>query len=401
MKKISLLCITALLFFACSCAQADGVTLKTVSIFAGTDAAADTYAALLKKWQDETGNTVSDFSATSDEAWTSGVLTDFAAGNEADVMFFFAKTADSEAILSKVTPIADINAAYPEAHLTMDKAVTELNGQIYAIPVRPYWEALFCNVDLFERYELALPDTWEKLETAVKTFRDAGIVPIAVSLSDVPHYLAEFCILCAGSDKDYTARPAAGESVPQSWVEGMALIHRLYEMGAFTKDVNATTEAATSQMFREKKAAMQVDGSWFANSLTQEGMLSTAVIPFPALRAQKGGAAYISGVSMGFYLSRAAWKDSRRRDAAVDLLRFLTTGENVTALGVYNISGMLLESYQNMEKTVKDRYTPIQDDMQSEARGKWLSCIPGVADGSVDPEKMWAEIMEMDPFAAR
>ena len=33
------------------------------------------------------------------------------------------------------------------------------------------------------------------LETAVAKFNEEAIVPIAVSLSDVPHYIAEFSIL--------------------------------------------------------------------------------------------------------------------------------------------------------------------------------------------------------------
>ena len=35
---------------------AEGLTLRTVSIFAGADAAADTYTRLLKEWEEETGN---------------------------------------------------------------------------------------------------------------------------------------------------------------------------------------------------------------------------------------------------------------------------------------------------------------------------------------------------------
>lgn len=398
LARLAAVCLALLL---CSgAALADGVTLKTVSTFAGTDAAADTYAELLKKWQEQSGNTVLDESATSDEAWKTGVLKDFAAGNEADVLFFFARTTDSEAILGKVVPIAEINAAYPDAALMESADIAEKDGVVYAIPVRPFWEGLFCNIDLFERHGVELPTTWQKLEQAIATFRDAGVVPISVSLSDVPHYIAEFCILASGGVAEHLARPSAGESVPQSWVDGMALIRRLYEMGAFSADVNATTEAAASQLFRDKRAAMQVDGSWFANSLSDEGMQTTVVLPFPVASDSADPGAYISGVSMGFYMSRYAWRDAARRDAAVDLLRFLTTGDNAKALGVYDISGELWRSYEAMAQGAPAHSRPIQDDMQPEARGLWFASIPGVADGSVDPAQMWREIMLTDPFGA-
>lgn len=48
---------------------AEGLTLRTVSIFAGADAAADTYTRLLKEWEEKTGNRVSDTSTPSNEEW--------------------------------------------------------------------------------------------------------------------------------------------------------------------------------------------------------------------------------------------------------------------------------------------------------------------------------------------
>ena len=394
-----LLALTLCLALLALPAMAVGVTLKTVSTFAGTDAAADTYAELLKTWQEQTGNTVVDQSATSDEAWKKGVLKDFAAGNEADVLFFFARTTDSAAILNKVVPIDEINAAYPDLRLIVNHDIVEKDGRVYAIPVRTFWEGLFCNTDLFEQYGLELPTTWEKLEKAITVFRDAGVVPIAASLSDVPHYIAEFCILACGGQQQHRLRPSAGQGVPQGWIDGMLLLRRLYEMGAFSADVNATTESAASQLFRDKQAAMQVDGSWFANSIPPESMKTTVVLPFPS--ATGGQSAYLSGVSMGFYLSRYAWQQPERRDAAVDLLHFLTTGENAAALGVYNISDALLESYQAMVVSDAAVSKPMQDDMQPQSRGKWFASIPGIADGSVDPAQLWQEIMRTDPFAVQ
>lgn len=378
-------------------AAADGVTLKTVSTFGGSDAAANTYAELLKDWEEQTGNTLIDASGSSDETWKISVLKDFAAGNEADVLFFFAKTADSEAILNKVTPIAEINAAYPDLHLTEDKEMAEADGRVYAIPVRPFWEGLFCNTDLFRQYGLELPTTWEKFIAAIKGFRAAGVVPIAASFSDVPHYIVEFALLASGSADDQSARPKSGQTVPDSWISAMALIRELYQMGAFSPEVNATTEAAASQLFRDKKAAMQVDGSWFANSLPQENMDTTEVLPFPP-RAEDAQPACIYGVSMGFYLSRSAWNDSERRDAAVALLHYLTTGDNAAALGVYNISGRLLISYRTMLESDALKCSPVQDDMNQRARGQWFAMIPSIADGTITPEAAWARVMAMEPF---
>ena len=279
MRRLLILLLTAMLPLS---AMAEGLTLYTVSSFAGADASAAAYVELLKAFEEATGHVIIDNSASSDETWKTSVLYDFAAGNEPDVLFFFAASADSAPILSRVVPIDEINAAYPQLKLTVNPSVAEPDGRVYAIPVRPFWEGLFVNTDLFAQYGVELPDTWEKLETAIRRFNEVGVIPISVSLSDIPHYLAEMSILVCSTPAEYAARPASLKEVPQAWYDGMALIRRLYEIGAFAANANATTEEMSSQLFRTKKAAMQIDGSWFANSIPQENMNTTIVMPMPA-----------------------------------------------------------------------------------------------------------------------
>ncbi len=397
MKKKILAALCCLLCSACLTAVAEGVTLRTVSCFAGLDASSGTYTRLLSQWEEQTGNTVQDASAPSDEAWKTGVLMDFAAGNEPDVLFFFARTADSAYLLNRVVPIAEINAAYPGLGLAENPACVEADGKIYAVPVRSYWEGLFCNTDLFAAYNVDLPTTWDKLIQAIQVFHKNGVVPISVSLSDVPHYLAEFALLAACTPADYAARPAPGQPVPQSWISGTSLIHTLYQIGAFPEHVNTTDENATSQMFRNKQSAMQLDGSWFANSLPASGMESTVVLPFPA--AAEGAGGVLGGVSMGFYLTRHAWADETKRDAAVNLLAYLATGDNALTLGGFQFSGKLLESAYAL--TNHPLFTPVQDQMSQEARNEWFRLIPSVATGTLGAEALWASVMALTPFPAR
>lgn len=380
-------------------AQAEGVQLYTVSSFAGADTSAAAYVELLKAFEESTGHIVVDNSASSDETWKTSVLYDFAAGNEPDVLFFFAGSADSAPILSRVVPIDEINAAYPELALPENASIAEADGRVYAIPVRPFWEGLFVNTDLFARYGVELPDTWEKLEQAIVRFNEVGIVPISVSLSDIPHYLAEMSILVCSSPEDYAARPATLAEVPQAWYDGMALIRRLYELGAFADNAAATTEEMSSQLFRTKKAAMQIDGSWFANSIPQENMDTTIVMPMPAYAADADPQAFVGGTSMGFYLTRKAWEDPQRRDAAVQLLAWLTSKDSMRALGGMELTGTLLESSFALLENSGSMKRPLQDDMNRTARETWLlDCVPAVAEGSMTPEECWATVMALNAF---
>ena len=393
MKRWSLV----MLMLLCLAIPARAVSLRTVSAFGGTDASALSYVELLREYEAQTGNVVEDTSGTSDESWKASVLSDFAAGNEPDILFFFACSADSAPILRKMVPIAEINAAYPDLALPESDILREGDGRIYAIPLRPYYEGLFVNTDLFERYGAPLPDTWAHFEKAIAVFRDAGIAPIAVSLSDIPHYLAENAVLAAASPEDYTARPAALDEVPESWFRGMELIRRLYTLGAFPENALNTSETITSELFRQKKAAMQIDGSWFINSLPEESMETTVVMPMPSLDGE--GGAVIGGVSMGFYLTRRVWEDPARRDAAVALLEWMTRPDHLRRLAAWDITGALAESADAMAARASDMLRPIQDDMNAAARERWLlDCVPAVAAGDMTAAECWARVMALDPF---
>ena len=395
MKRTILLILTLLMLVA---AHAEGVALRTVSCFAGVDAAAITYAELLRDYEARTGNVVEDASATSDEGWKTRVLSDFAVGNEPDVLFFFACSGDSAPILRRVVPIGEINDAYPALDLPESDALREADGVVYAIPARPYYEGLFVNTDLFERYGAPLPRTWAQLEEAVRIFAQTDIVPVAVSFSDIPHYLAECCILACAPAEDYAARPASLGVVPPGWKEGMALIRRLYGLGAFPADALNTSEAVTSQLFRDKKAAMQFDGSWFANTIPPEQMDTTRVLPVPTTATGESGTV-IGGVSMGFYLTRRAWDDPLRRDAAVELLAWLTTPEHLARLNQEQTAGALRESASALLAGAKTLLGPIQDDMNKEARETWLlNCVPAVAEGRMTPEECWRAVTALSPF---
>ncbi len=377
--------------------RAEGVQLRTVSCFAGSDTAAEAYVDILKAYEARTGNTVIDVSAASDEGWKTSVLNDFAAGNEPDILFYFAAGADSAALLSRVVPIAEINSAYPELDLPEIDALREADGAVYAVPVRGYWEGLYVNTDLFDRYGLALPTDWDTLTAAVKGFRAAGIVPISVSLTDIPHYLAEFVLLACAAPDEQQARPRTLEEVPASWFRAMELIRELKEMGAFADNASATYESAATELFRSKRAAMQFDGSWLAASLPPESMATTAVLPMPLREGTGASDCFIGGVSMGFYLTRRAW-NSPRRDAAVSLLAELTRPDSLSRLGNHSIAGLLLRSAAAMAEG-RQMVTPLQDAMHREAREVWLlTCIPSVAEGSMSAEECWTRVMSLSPF---
>ena len=390
---------TALIMLAAAGAGTaeNGVTLRTISCFAGLDGAAEDYVSILQKYESETGNTVQDRSSTSDEVWKTDILKDFAAGNEPDILFFFAAGADSAPILSRVVSLEEINKAYPDMNLEETEALRETDGKVYAVPVRGYWEGLYVHTDLFEQYNAPLPKDWNSLLEAIRIFRENDIIPIAISLSDIPHYLAEMAVLSCASREEQQARPRTYEEVPASWFEAMAAIRELAEAGAFADNAWTTYNDAATNLFLNKRAAMQLEGSWLDSAFPNRMMDTLSVLPMPRHDGEGLSDCYLGGVSMGFYLTRRAW-DSGHRDAAVALLKELTSEESIRLLGLSSLSGKLLDSVGDM-KAGREMVSPLQDAMNNKARETWLlECIPAVASGKMTPEECWQRVMELNPF---
>lgn len=307
------------------------VTLKTVSMFGGTDPNAATYQEINEKLMDENGYiTIQDNSQSSDEDWKAAVAADFSVGNEPDVLQFFTDaTADSIVATDKLVSIEEIRAEYPDyAKDTLDAALgaaANTDGTMRAVPTTGYWEGLYCNKDLFDQYDLELPTDWASLEKAIKTFQENDIIPIACSLNNVPHYWIEFMMLYTAGEEEYTAIP---KSAPDSWAKGLDLFKTLREMGAFPEDTDTVDDAYIGQLFRDKKAAMQLDGSWYAGNITD--LDNTVVIAFPGVPDQKAEpVSMIGGISTGFYITRKAWEDPDKREAAVKFVMAHTCQKGV------------------------------------------------------------------------
>ncbi len=307
------------------------VTLKTVSMFGGTDANTDVYQAINKEFMEENSYiTIEDNSQASDEDWKAAMAADFSVGNEPDVFQFFTDaTAGTILATDKFVTLDEIRAEYPDyACDTLEAAldaVTNPDGVRRAVPTTGYWEGLFCNRDLFEKYDVKLPTDWASLVTAIRKFRQHDIIPIACSLNNVPHYWIEFLLLYTAGEESYVSVP---DEAPKDWIRGLETFRTLRELGAFPEDTDTVDDSYTRQLFKEKKAAMQLDGSWYAGGI--EDKENTVVIAFPGVENGKAKpGAMVGGISSGFYITKKAWEDPDKRDAAVKFVQAHTSKAGV------------------------------------------------------------------------
>jgi raffinose/stachyose/melibiose transport system substrate-binding protein len=393
-----------------STAAPQKVTIRTVGMFGGTDPSAAAYQQLIKDFQAKYPYiTVNDESATADETWKARVTTDFSSDNDPDVVFYFTG-ADAKKLIDnkKVVDLDTIKAVYPDYAKDITDAsmsfMKEADGKTYAVPVRGFWEGLFCNKDLFDQYNLELPTNWENLLKAVTTFKANGIIPIAASFSDVPHYWIEHLILSEGGIADHQINPK--DTYPASWETALGYFKTLYDMGAFPKDVNATANDITGNLFKDKRAAMQLDGSWFLGGVKDQ--VNTTVVPFPTTTTgKKDPSDIIAGFSTGFYISTKAWGDTAKQDAAARFVMFMTGKDAIGLLTKYSGAPAAdvtpAADLTNLQKAglaitgkAKGADMPIDSRMSKEAWTYLISMIGQIATGKATPKDVLTQAVSLN-----
>jgi len=322
-------------------AKDEQVELRIVTMFGGTDPATQAFEGQLEAFMADHPNVTiknESMTAVGDEFRTK-VKTDFATGNEADINFFFTG-ADVEAIIDqkRVVALSEIQASYPDIAKDVSQGVLDSvrvgDGEVYAIPMTGFYEGLFVNKALFDQYGLELPTTWGNLEKAIEVFNENGIVPFAGPIAQ-SHYMIEHFIYATAGAKGH--QNVLDGDVPQSWVDGLNNIKALYDANAFSADALSMDIELAQILFRNEQAAMILEGSWFIGGCEDDLKDKMTVLPMPAAPGgAKDPSSIVGGFSSGYYLSRAAFEDSAKREAAVALLDYLTTADAIREIAQAN-----------------------------------------------------------------
>jgi len=206
--------------------QHETVELKVVTSYGADDGNRKNYENAVAAYEASTGNRVLDDSSRASEEWRYKVFTDFETGSDPDVLFFFTN-ADAEPFIraGKLVSIEEVRTMYPDYATNMKPAMIAraADGKHYAVPSTGYWENLFVNRQVLERSGVAVPGpdyTWEQFLEDCEKIKQAGFIPIACSLSEIPHYLFEFLIMNNGSlenQLEMTKRLAKQKFTPKKY----------------------------------------------------------------------------------------------------------------------------------------------------------------------------------------
>lgn len=414
------------------------VALDVVTTYSGNDGNGTKFRDYVKQWEAETGNTVNDASATSDETFKTRVLADFQTGTEPDVLFFF-NGVDANPIVEsgKVVSIDEIRAEYPDYASNMVDGLlgaSPVDGKNYSVPVNGYWEGMFVNLSVLEAAGVALPGpdyTWDQFLTDCDAIKAAGYTPIAASLAQIPHYWFEFTIYNYLGPTYHNILPENDENNQQfqAWVNGLNDMKDLYERGYFPANTLTALDDDTFQMFIDGKAAFLIDGSWKIGGIenrfkendedTMDTMSEDALaayieglegfdVTFVPGKEERVASDAIGGLSMGYYITRKAWDDPAKREAAVSFIQYMTTDAVVSDFA--SVSATALKNGSQVDESTLSplalkglKFTTqftgmagaVQDQVPADARVPIFDGMPMIVTGAVDPADAIKECLEL------
>ncbi len=382
------------------------VELHVVTSYGGDDGNRKNYENAVKSYEEATGNKVQDASATSNEEWKAKVLTDFETGTEPDVLFFFTN-ADAEPFIQagKVMDIAAIRAEYPDYAGNMRDSMLAVaaDGKSYAVPSSGFWENMFVNTKVLSDCGVAVPGpdyTWDQFLKDCETIKSKGYSPIACSLFEVPHYWFEFCVMNNGTLADQLDIPAdAGDAAGQKWVAALNDMKELYEKGYFPVNTLTATDAETVQLFGDGQAAFLIDGSWKVNYFVENypDSLSDYAVSYVPAKGERKASEAIGGISMGYFITRKAWDDPDKREAAVQFVEHMTSDEVLSTFVTTEVTALkngaspaglneLQQSAANANAAITGVVGAVQDTITSEAKADLFGNVQNVVTGAMTAE---------------
>ncbi|HHU29028.1 TPA: carbohydrate ABC transporter substrate-binding protein [bacterium] len=306
------------------------VELNTVSMFGGTDANRVVYESTIYAFENEHNIRVKDKSQSSDEEWKSTVISNFNTGNEPDVLqFFTGETAKPFVDAGLVMSIEDIRKEYPDYAKNIDDSVLGT----HSVPTTGFVEGIFVNLDHFKSNEAkAYLDkdvwTWDEFKAlCAKLVEDnadvEGYKPIAYG-QNIPHYWIDHLVAAQlGPDYYNVIKGAEGED---KLTNALLKLSEIKDYLSYDE-----TEEFSSQAFLDGKYTFQLDGSWFGGRIELENI---TVYPFPVVN-EEYGSPLLSGFTSGFYITKKAWDNPKKRDLAVKFVEAMTSRETLTKFVTY------------------------------------------------------------------
>lgn len=327
------------------------VSLSIWHNFSGDDQRAKTMRSLIDQYAAEHPEVTLDVQAIPSDGYKQRLKTVAAAGELPDVFLTNPGSMIAEFYNGGlIQPIDDLFAAHQtewtDNFLPGAFDALTFEDEVYAAPVNLSPSSiLYYNTELFAKYNVKVPETWDELMTAIQTFKDNNIIPFA--LGNKANWVANSTIISTLGDRvtgsewflSAVNKEVASFTDPE-FVQALTYFKQLVDAGAFQDGANSIDNAQAEQLFSQEQAAMTMGGNWtltnLASTASESFLNKVDVTVFPSVPDGKGEAKSLSAsTGTGFALNKKV--EGTARDAALELIYTISGPEAQKAIAESNI----------------------------------------------------------------
>jgi raffinose/stachyose/melibiose transport system substrate-binding protein len=205
---------------------------------------------------------------------------------------------------------------------------TTFEGRTYGLPLEMAAEVIFYNKDVFQRFGLVPPKTYDDFLHIVKILRAGGVTPMTVPnrepwVGTIPYMMILERIGGLDSYRS-TVLDKTGKWTDEPFVEAARTLQELIRLGAFDENVNSISTTESGHLLAEGKAGMYAMGTWSIASLSELMKDRLGFFNFPDMPGGKGSRSHYI-VLPNSALSISA--NTKHPEEAVAFLKFVFSQE--------------------------------------------------------------------------
>ena len=267
----------------------------------------------VKEFNEENPNIQIVMDATENETYKTKMTATIAANEAPDIYFYWSGGYMQNIV--EAGKVLDLDK-YLEQE-TRDKILTgtltnmTFDGKVYGLGHSMSVGTFFVNTELFDQYNVKIPETWEELITACTIFKENSITPISVGAKDtwcINMYLDIIETRQAGYEICYNALTKKGSFVNEDIIEGARKLQELVEIGAFTNGALGVSRDESEVPFYNGQIPMYLNGSWTIGNINADDCPvkgKIKVVKFPALSDKSNVNDFTGGVAETFVVNAA------------------------------------------------------------------------------------------------
>lgn len=275
----------------------------------------------------------------------------------------------------------------------------------YILPVEAQVITLVYNKNVFEKYKLEVPKTYDEFKELCKTLNDNGVAPLFFGGANGWQNVNVFTMLCSQLDTEMFNKAQAGEIkwTDPTMVDAMSNLKLMFDDGIFqTGAMSADANTNGTPAFVSDNAAMMALGSWWCQEFTAEDPATTIAnwdfdfFYLPPIGTAKNAATPVGGIDFGYGITQncenpdAAWKALKSFGAGAGIQACVDDVNNLPAF-----KGIEPKNTELNEELV-EQYNGFSEDLNS-AMNQRISeptietalqnALAGVGSGELTPEQ--------------